>query len=160
MEKVTILIFFLEIIKINFFANRYFHISHPYFINKAKESKAKRIFPKISDDKDILSYILDINDNSNIKFIVDLITNRSVYFGELIIGKHLIYFHSLDKDIFLKGKSEEEIEDYLLCSPKCDYWLKNKKLFIFKKEITEIINRRFLYLFQACEFYLKNGKEI
>ena len=143
---------------LNFFANRYFHISHPYFINKAKESKAKRIFPKISDDKDILSYILDINDNSNIKFIVDLITNRSVYFGELIIGKHLIYFHSLDKDKFLKGKSEEEIEDYLLCSPKCDYWLKNKKLFIFKKEITEIINRRFLYLFQACEFYLKNGK--
>jgi hypothetical protein len=46
----------------------------------------------------------------------------------------------------------------LLSSPLCDYSNKNKKLFIFKKEITEIINRRFLYSFQACEFYLKNGK--
>ena len=143
---------------LNFFANRYFHISHPYFINKAKESKAKRIFPRISEDNDILKYIMDIHDNTNIVFIVDLITNRSVYFGELIIGKHLIYFHSMDKDKFLKGKTEEEFENYLLCSPKCDYSLKNKKLYIFKKEITEIINRRFLYLFQACEFYLKNGK--
>ena len=144
---------------LNFFANRYFHISHPYFINKAKESKAKRIFPKISEEKDILNYIIDKNDNSNnIIFIVDLITNRSVYFGELIITKHLIYFHSMDKDKYFKGKTEKEIENYLLCSPKCDYSTRNKKLYIFKKEITEIINRRFLYSFQACEFYLKNGK--
>ena len=143
---------------LNFFANRYFHISHPYFINRAKESKSKRIFPKISEQNDILDYIMDKNDNSNITFIVDLVTNRCVYFGELIIGKHLIYFHNIDKEKFLKGKTEEEIENYLLCSPLCDYSPKNKKLYIFKKEITEIINRRFLYLFQACEFYLKNGK--
>ena len=144
---------------LNFFANRYFHISHHYFIMKAKESKRKRIFPKISEQNDILKYVMDINDKSNnIMFIVELITNRSVYFGELIIGKNLIYFHSMDKDMFLKGKSKEEIEKYLLSSQKVDYSNKEKKLFIFKKEITEIINRRFLYLFQACEFYLKNGK--
>ena len=143
---------------LNFFANRYFHISHHYFIMKAKESKRKRIFPKISEQNDILKYVLDINDTNNITFIVELITNRSVYFGELIIGKNLIYFHSIDKDKFLKGKSDEEVEKYLLSSQKVDYSNKNKKLFIFKKEITEIINRRFLYLFQACEFYLKNGK--
>ena len=144
---------------LNFFANRYFHISHHYFIMKAKESKRKRIFPKVSEQNDILKYVLDINDKTNnIIFIVELITNRSVFFGELIIGKNLIYFHSMDKDKFLKGKSKEEIEKYLLSSQKVDYSNKEKKLFIFKKEITEIINRRFLYLFQACEFYLKNGK--
>ena len=142
---------------LNFFANRYFHISHTYFINKAKQSKRKRIFPKISEQNDILNYIMDKNEKT-ITFIVDLITNRNVYFGELIISKHLIYFHNIDKDRFFKGKSDEEIEDYLLCSMKCDYSIKNKKLYIFKKEITEIVNRRFLYLFQACEFYLKNGK--
>ena len=144
---------------LNFFANRYFHISHHYFIMKAKESKRKRIFPKISEQTDILKYVMDINDKlNNITFIVELITNRSVYFGELIIGKNLIYFHSIDKDKFLNGKSKEEIEKYLLSSQKVDYSNKEKKLFIFKKEITEIVNRRFLYLFQACEFYLKNGK--
>ena len=143
---------------LNFYANRYFHISHPYFINKAKESKAKRIFPKISEENDILKFIIDKNDNTNTTFIVDLITNRSVYFGELIITKHLIYFHNLNKDKFLKGKSDDFIKNYLLCSPLCDYSSKNKKLYIFKKEIVEIVNRRFLYLFQACEFYLKNGK--
>ena len=143
---------------LNFFANRYFHISHPYFINRAKESKSKRIFPKISEQNDVLNFIVDKNDTNNVTFIVDLVTNRGVFFGELIISKHLIYFHNLDKEKFLKGKTDEEIENYLLCSPLCDYSNKNKKLFIFKKEITEIINRRFLYLFQACEFYLKNGK--
>ena len=144
---------------LNFFANRYFHISHPYFINRAKESKAKRIFPKVSDINDhLLNFIGDVNDNKNNKFIVDLVTNRSVYFGVLIIGKHLIYFHKMDKEKYFKDKKESEEEKYLLCSPLCDYSNKNKKLFIFKKEIIEIVNRRFLYSFQACEFYLKNGK--
>ena len=144
---------------LNFFANRYFHISHPYFINRAKESKAKRIFPRVSDINDhLLNFIGDVNDNNNNKFIVDLVTNRSVYFGILIIGKHLIYFHKMDKEKYFKDKKESEEEKYLLCSPLCDYSSKNKKLFIFKKEITEIVNRRFLYSFQACEFYLKNGK--
>ena len=142
---------------LNFFANRYFHISHPYFINKAKESKIKRIFPKISEQNEEKINFL-INDKNEKKFIVDLVTNRSVYFGELIINKNLIYFHKLDKDKYFKDKDDSEVEKYLLSSPLCDYSNKNKKLFIFKKEITEIINRRFLYSFQACEIYLKNGK--
>ena len=147
---------------LNFFANRYFHISHPYFINRAKESKAKRIFMKISEQNDnVLNLIWDMNDINNInnkRFIVDLVTNRSVYFGEIIINKDLIYFHKMDKDKYFKDKEDSVVEKYLLSSPLCDYSNKNKKLFIFKKEITEIINRRFLYSFQACEFYLKNGK--
>ena len=105
-----------------------------------------------------MNYIWDLNDSDIKKFIVDLVTNRSVYFGELIIIKDLIYFNKIDKDKYFKDKEQAEIEKYLLSSPLCDYSNKNKKLFIFKREITEIINRRFLYSFQACEFYLKNGK--
>ena len=142
---------------LNFFDDKYFHISHPYFINKAEESKSKRVFKKISDQEDINYFLFDKNE-SIIVFHVDLITNRDVVFGELIITKYIIYFHNIDKDKFLKGKSDEEVEKWLLCSSKIDYSFKNKKLYIFKKEILEIINRRFLYLFQACEFYLKNGK--
>ena len=142
---------------LNFFGDRYFNISHPYFIDKAKQSKSRRIFPKISEQNDILNYIVEKNDKC-ITFIVDLITNRNVYFGELVVNKHFIYFHNINKDKFFKGKSDKEVENYLLCSQLCDYSNKNKKLYIFKKEIIEIINRRFLYLFQACEFYLRNGK--
>ena len=67
---------------LNFFANRYFHISHPYFINKAKESKSKRIFPKLSEQNDLIDYLIDVNDTiHNTIFIVDLVTNKNVYFG-------------------------------------------------------------------------------
>ena len=143
---------------LNFFIDNYFNITHPYFIEKAKQSKFKRIFKKKSEQNDINKFILNKNDQDNNMFYVDLITNRNVVFGELIVGKYLIYFHSKDKKLFLKGKSEKEIEKWILCSNDCDYSNKKKKIYIFKDEITEIINRRFLYSFQACEFYLRNGK--
>ena len=93
-------------------------------------------------------------------FYVDLVTNRKVIFGELIVSKYLIYFHSKDKKLFLKGKSDKEKSKWLLCSPECDYSSQKKKIYIFKDEILEIINRRFLYSFQEGEFYLKMEKAI
>ena len=143
---------------LNFFSNKYFKITHPYFKEKVQNIKINRIFKKKSETNDINQFILDKNDQDNNMFYVDLITNRNVVFGELIVGKHLIYFHSKDKKKFLFGKSEKEIEKWILCSSDGDYSSKKKKIYIFKDEITEIINRRFLYSFQACEFYLKNGK--
>ena len=143
---------------LNFFTNDYFNISHPYFIKKSKNIYINRLFKKKSQQNDINKFILNKNDHDNNMFYVDLITNRKVIFGELIVGKYLIYFHSKDKKQFLKGKSDKEIESWILCSSEYDYSSKKKKIYIFKEEITEIINRRFLYSFQACEFYLKNGK--
>ena len=143
---------------LNFFSNKYFHISHPYFADKVKQIKSKRIFKKKSEKNDINVFILDEDEKTN-KFYVDLITNRGAIFGELIVGNNLIYFYSKDKKKFLNDNSEKENEKWLLCSPDCDYLPnKQKKIYIFIEEITEIINRRFLYSFQACEFYLNNGK--
>ena len=143
---------------LNFFSNNYFNISHSYFIEKAKNINISRIFKKKSNQNDINRFILNKNDQNNNMFYVDLVTNRKVIFGELIVSKYLIYFHSKDKKLFLKGKSDKEKSKWLLCSPECDYSSQKKKIYIFKDEILEIINRRFLYSFQACEFYLKNGK--
>ena len=143
---------------LNFFTNDYFNISHPYFIEKSKKIYINRIFKKKSQQNDINKFIVNKKDPNNNMFYVDLITNRKVIFGELIVGKYLIYFHSKDKKQFLKGKSDKEIISWILCSSEYDYSSKKKKIYIFKEEITEIINRRFLYSFQACEFYLKNGK--
>ena len=143
---------------LNFFSNNYFNISHPYFSGKIPKSYTNSIFEKKSQQNDIDRFIINQNDQNNNMFYVDLITKRKVIFGELIVSKYLISFHSKDKKLFFKGKSDKEISKWLLCSPECDYSSKKKKIYIFKNEILEIINRRFLYSFQACEFYLKNGK--
>ena len=143
---------------LDFFNNRYFAISHSYFKEKLKDSKQKRIFPKISDQDDINKFLKDSSNEKKYIFYVDLVTNRNVVFGKLVFNKYLLYFENVDRNAFLKKKNDEEKIDWLLCSQESDYSSRNKKLYIFKKEITEIINRRFLYSFQACEIYLKNGK--
>ena len=146
---------------LNFFENKYLPISHSYFIDKLKNyNKIKdiRIFKKTSEQNSIDKYLFNYDDRENYIFYVDLITNRNVIFGELIVCNNLIFFHNIDKNKFIEKKTDEEKKNWLLCPPDCDYSTRNKKLYIFKNDIKEIINRRFLYLFQACEFYLKNGK--
>ena len=144
---------------LDFFTNRYFSISHPYFKEKLKDSIQRRIFPKISDQDDINKFLKDSSmENKTYTFYVDLVTNRNVVFGKLLLNKYLLYFENIDRKKFLESKEDKIKIDWLLCSQECDYSSRNKKLYIFKKEITEIINRRFLYSFQACEIYLKNGK--
>ena len=143
---------------LDFFKNRYFAISHSYFKEKQKDCIQKRIFPKISEQDDINKFLKDSSNEKKNIFFVDLVTNRNVVFGKLVFNKYLLYFENVDRNKFLKDKKDEEKIDWLLCSQECDYSPRNKKLYIFKKEITEIINRRFLYSFQACEIYLKNGK--
>ena len=143
---------------LDFFEDRYFTISHSYFIDRQKESISRRIFPKISEQNDVKKFLEEKQKDKSITFYVDLVSNRNVVFGKLVITEYLLFFQNLDKNEFLKNKKDYEKTDWLLCSQDCDYSKRNKKLYIFKKEITEIINRRFLYSFQACEIYLKNGK--
>ena len=143
---------------LDFFENRYFKISHSYYIDRQKESIPRRIFAKISEQNDVDKFVEYKISDKRYTFYVDLVTNRNVVFGILLITQYLIFFQNLDKDEFLQNKKDEEKIDWLLCSQDCDYSKRKKKLYIFKKEIKEIINRRFLYSFQACEIYLKNGK--
>ena len=143
---------------LDFFENRYFKISHPYYSDRQNESIAKRIFKKISEQNDVDKFLDYKRNDKRYTFYVDLVTNRNVVFGSLLITKYLIFFQNIDKDEFLRNKKDEEKIDWLLCSQDCDYSQRKKKLYIFQKEIKEIINRRFLYSFQACEIYLNNGK--
>ena len=142
----------------DFFQNRYFKISHSYYSDRQNESISRRMFSKVSEQNDTVKFLEGKIKDKKITFYVDLVSNRNVVFGKLIMTDHLFYFQNLDKDEFLKNKKDYEKTDWLLCSQDCDYSKRNKKLYIFKREIKEIINRRFLYSFQACEIYLKNGK--
>ena len=143
---------------LDFFTNRYFKISHSYFKDQLKFNIPKRIFSKISDQDDINKFLKDNTTEKEQEFYADLVTNRNVVFGKIKVSKYLLYFENVDKNKFLMNKKDKEKIDWLLCSQECDYSKRNKKLYIFKKEIREIINRRFLYSFQACELYLENGK--
>jgi hypothetical protein len=142
---------------LDFFSHEYFKIIHPYFTKYLKKEK-KRIFVKKCKNKEILNYLLDKNEKGNRQFFCDLITNVNVIFGEIIINNNIIYFHNKDKENFLQSLTDEEKEKYLFCAQDEDYHPQEKQLFIIKNEIKEIINRRYLFLFQACEIFLKNGK--
>ena len=145
---------------LNFFSNRLTKISHKYFMDILKNFNTKeiRIFPKKTEQDDIHNFLIEKQINDSNIFYVDLVTNRNVVFGKLVVSKNMIYFETLSKDEFLKKKTDSAKEQWLLCSLDCDYSNRQKKVYIFKSEIREIINRRFLYLFQACELFLKNGK--
>ena len=141
----------------DFFSHEYFKIIHPYFLPYLKKIK-KRIFKKKCENKEIINYLLDRTDKTNKQFYCDLITNSNVIFGEIIINKNIIYFHNKNKQNFIESLTDEEKENYLLCALEYDYYPAEKQIFIIRKEIHEIINRRYLFLFQACEIFLKNGK--
>ena len=145
---------------LNFFDNKLLEISHPYFLEKLKQFKIRNIniFPKKTEQDDIYNLLIEKEIDEDNCFCVDLITNRNVIFGQLIVTKNMIYFENISKEGFLKNKTDSAKEKWLLCSLDCDYSKRVKKIYIFKNEIREIINRRFLYLFQACELFLKNGK--
>ena len=145
---------------LNFFDNKLLEVSHPYFLEKLKQFKIKNIniFPKKTEQDDIYNLLIEKQIDEDNCFCVDLITNRNVIFGQLIVTKNMIYFENISKEEFLKNKTDSAKEKWLLCSLDCDYSKRVKKIYIFKNEISEIINRRFLYLFQACELFLKNGK--
>ena len=145
---------------LNFFDNKLIKISHPYFMDKLEHFHIKNItiFPKKKEENYTYQLLVEKQKIDSNIFYVDLVTNRNVIFGQLIVNKNIIYFENLNKEEFLKNKTDSAKEKWLLCSLDCDYSKRDKKLYIFKNEIREIINRRFLYLFQACEIFLNNGK--
>ena len=145
---------------LNFFDNDLMKISHPYFMDILLKYKIKdiTIFPRKNEKDDIYNLIIEKKINENNIFYIDLVTNRDAVFGQLIISQNVIYFENLSKEEFLKNKTDSAKEKWLLCSLDCDYSNRRKRIYIFKNEIRQIINRRFLYLFQACELFLKNGK--
>ena len=146
----------------DFFTNEFFKLTHSYYQEQAKEIALKnnRLFIKKSNDEMIEKFVLKIIEEDKFvkRFKCELITNKNVVFGEITITSSFIFFHTMDKEKFLNSISVEEKEEYLLCSYDTDYSKRKKMVIMFKKDISEIMNRRFLYQFQACEIFLLNGK--
>ena len=171
----------------NFFVDKYFPISHPYFLNYIKTNN---IHPKSIKlyQKELPNYL---KKNVPNKFIInaELISINHFYFGEIFgynsdnENKYLIFN---EKKFKLECSNENILDDkeyyQFLFSMSCLAYLeeKNKKeinkkknneqnitktrkrnnkiIIILFSEIEEIIERRFLLMWQGVEIFLKNGK--
>ena len=164
----------------HFFNSKYFPISHPYFVEYLKNNniynKSIKLIPK-----ELPNYLLLNNNNNGIKFKLncELIKIDYAYFGH-IIGfnmenkeKYIIFqekefYFEENENIFAKESYYKYLFSltYLTYIDKKNKKIiknktkkrKNKVVIIFFSEIEEIIERRFLLMWQGFEIYLKNGK--
>ena len=140
----------------NYFESSTFSIGHSYF----KIEKLKKLKPKIShylpiNNNGLIFYGDNIYYPNEIILICDceLITNKNIIFGTLKLTKQYCLF--LSKNDF--EEYENNIE-YIFSNGKSELTIREKQIIIKYHEIEEIFMRRFLFMYQAFEIFLLNGK--
>ena len=172
----------------NFYNNKYFPISHPYFINYMNDkhlySKYIKLYPREIPNS------LDIIKPADFRTNVELIGINKYYFGEILAycsnnkEKYLLFQEKVfnldcEYENLLDDTKNENIEfifslSFLINHEKLKFKKKdeknndeqkktqkkrnNKTIIILFSEIEEIIERRFLLMWQGVEIFLKNGK--
>ena len=141
---------------LKFFTHRYIKVSHEdiydylafknnnlYFTNRLRLNKDK-IIPTIN--------IIKI-------FKCEYITINGAIFGEIYVtNNYLIYISKSHEDPRINSQNETDKFDYILSSLENDIIDGDKLFFIRYEQIEQIYQKRFLYIKQACEIFLKNGK--
>ena len=130
-----------------------FPISHPYF-NRGIIKKPS--FPYLPVHYYELETVIDNNKKGEIFFNeeCELIMKTCILCGNLILKEKMLYFINNEE---IKKKYGKDLK-YLFSSLKDDIREQKKIVIIKRKEIEEIISRRFVYDYRACEIFLKNGK--
>ena len=86
----------------------------------------------------------------------ELITTEGAIYGKIFIFDNCFVFKSEKKE------DDERVTksnlDFVCSSIESDFLYKDKEIIIFYDEISEVLNRRFLFTWLAIEFILKNGK--
>ena len=144
--------YFLKQDKHFYEGNPYFNVSYSYYKNKwniNNERKINIMKPPYNTSN------LDIPEH-NI-FHCELITNTKNIFGHIILTKHYVLFEHVnpdprkDKDINIQLK-------YIFSSLDGDIIARDKQVIIFYQNINELLIRRFLFMWQSIEMYLKDGR--
>ena len=168
------------LLKLNykFFLDKYFPISHPYFYDyflngKIPLPKYLKLFPKK----------IDLSKNkSTTEIDCELIKMDKCYFGKIYCyllddeNKGFIVFQEIKYKFEKENESifdNEENGKYIFSSSFLSHKLNkskinpeyqnkfkrmNKNVIIHLRDIDEIIEKRFLLMWQGVEIYLKNGK--
>ena len=128
-------------------------ISHSYFNkNVIKKPSFPYFLPHYYELKSFIDHEKDKKEFFNEE--CELIMKTTIICGNLVLKDKMLYF--INKNDIKKeyGKNLK----YLFSSLADDIREKEKILIIKLKEIEEIITRRFIYDYRACEIFLKNGK--
>ena len=139
-----------------YFERETFKIGHKYF----KIKKLKKLTPTIShylpkNDNGLLFYGNNIYYPNTIILIIDseLITNKYTIYGTLTLtDKYLLFETKNDFDNYKNNI------DYIFSTGEQELTKKEKQIIIKYQNIEEIIKRRFLFMYQALEIFLMDGK--
>ena len=136
----------------SFYDRNEFNITHPYF---NRESIKIPSFPFVLSHYYSLKTIID-NYTIQIYFKIECeaIMKTNIICGNIILMDYFLYFINDNEIIKQYGKNIK----YLFSSIINDIKQKNKIIIIKYKDIQEIISRRYIYDYRACEIFLKDGK--
>ena len=137
----------------DFYNQKTLNISHSYF---NKNLIKKPSFPYFLPHFYELKLITDNNKDKNtlINLEAELIMKTKIICGNIILSESILYF--IDNYEIKKGYGKDI--KYLFSSLADDIRDRKKIIIIKIKDIEEIITRRYLYIYQAFEIFLKNGK--
>ena len=132
----------------NFYTSDFFRVSHKYALSIVDKNAIQRI----------PFYQRSLKVKENIKqFDCEVINVENALYGGVKITKDFILFED-NKDDPRKSTDIDQKIKYIFSSISMDTAYKKKQFIIFYKEINEIVVRRFLFLWQAVEIFLKDGK--
>ena len=132
--------------------NKYLNVSHSYWVDF---TKGKKMYyeKKIKFNKKLPpnEYIIQKD--------CELIMNEIVYFGKISLNKDYLVFKTVNNDP--RNSDDFEIKQKYLFS--AEITTKNvsysyKQLILFSREISEVIIRRVLLMWQGVEIFCKDGR--
>ena len=130
-----------------FYSSEYFPISHSYAVPILNKKFMKHIpFVQRSLDVPKTTY-----------FNCELINIESSIYGGVKITDEFILFEDSPNDPRKKDDYDLKLQ-YIFSSVSTDTVIKKKQFIAFYSEIKELLYRRFLYIWQAVEIFLKDGK--
>ena len=132
-----------------FLENQYFNITHRYVLKQLKEiPQIKKIVVKKTS--------FDLINTNNNSLECEIITRENVYRGKMYFNNVMLYFTTKN---YSKSDIQENTIDFIMCSVTKEI---NddiiKEIFIPIRDIKELIIKRFVYIEQAYEIFLSNGK--
>ena len=129
----------------HFFTNHYLKKSHSYIIKLPIEEQLITFHKRIPHNKAPLTYQCEL---------INL--DVSIY-GNIHLYKTYLIFQSSNNDPRINNDPQIKLK-YIFSSLPGDRIHKDKTIIIFHNEIKEILIRRFLYIWQAVELFLKDGR--
>ena len=129
--------------------NPYFSLSYIYYDNKWTPSNINHI-TIVKQRIHPLSTIITT-------YPCELITTEKNIYGHIILTNNFLLFEHLHDDPRTSTNISLQLS-YIFSSLESDIIIKDKQICIFYTTIKELLTRRFLFMWQGIEMYLRDGR--